>query len=432
MTALRRSRRALLGTALTPALLAACGSDEDLEALPKSGESQGKLVYATWGTQQRQEIEHWSLLAFEKNYPDLRVDIIASETPDDHVRKVISMLSTGAPADVFRLPSWSAPTFYNEEAVTRLDPYMKRDGFKPEHLAQPFDVAMFKRRWYALPRGQHGTYVMFYNRTLFQRAGVKPPAATWTWEDFLSSSRELTRPNAPTAQWGTQLESLADFYYPWLWGNGGDDLERTGEKATLNQEPARDALRWLADLRLKHRVTPDWKELPQGPSAFASGRVALWFGPADAELTLKKMSDVDFGIAPQPKGKQGQQAAYMPDVVAMASGSQAPNDAWELLQYLVDVDTQRLEYENGLWLPQSKALVGEEAYLKPTGAPHDRRPGIPGAGLRPRTPTLVPRADDIRRAMQKDLEPFWRGAKGVVEATDAATQSANAILNGEA
>jgi multiple sugar transport system substrate-binding protein len=431
----RRSRRGVLGLglALTPVLLAACGADSELEALPKTGESEGKLVYATWGTQQRLESEHWSLLSFEKNYSDLRVDIVSSETAAEHVRKVISMLSTGAPADVFRLPSWSAQTFYSEDVVTRLDPYMRRDGFRTDHLASPFDVATFQRRWYALPRGQSGTYVLFYNRKLFDQAGLKPPAANWTWDDFLKTARELTRPNpAGGGQWGTVLEPIADFYYPWLWGNGGDDIERTGEKMTLDQGPVREALQWIADLRHKHRVAPPHGELPDGPAAFATGRVGMWYGPADAEFVHSAQGRVEFAMATQPRGKQGQQAGYMPDVAAIATGSQNPNDAWELLQFLLDQDTQRLEFENRLWLPQSKAIVGQEAYQKLGVPPYDRRPGIPGSGgLRARTPMLVPRADEIRTVILKELVPFWRGTKSANDATDTATKAASAILNGE-
>ena len=153
-----------------------------------------------------------------------------------------------------RLPSWAAFTFYNEDAVRRLDGYFKRDGFKTDHLAPPYDAGTFKRRWYGMPRGFTGQWVLFYNRRSFSAAGVRPPAGDWTWDDFLRTARELTRPAAGTspAQWGTALEPLADFYYPWLWGSGGEDIERNGEKSLLDQPAAREALQWLHDLRHKH------------------------------------------------------------------------------------------------------------------------------------------------------------------------------------
>ncbi|MGH2366783.1 MAG: ABC transporter substrate-binding protein, partial [Chloroflexota bacterium] len=174
------SRRRLLGLALAPLVVAACGGQEDLEGVPVTGLSEGKVVYATWGTPESREAENWTLLSFEKNYSGLRVDVVWSPTITDHIAKQYSLLSGGTPPDVLRLSAWTAPTFYYEEAVRQLDPYMRRDGFKPDNLAPPFDVATFKRSWYGLPRGESGTWVVFYNRRLFAQAGVKAPAPSWT------------------------------------------------------------------------------------------------------------------------------------------------------------------------------------------------------------------------------------------------------------
>ncbi|HXI18371.1 MAG TPA: extracellular solute-binding protein [Chloroflexota bacterium] len=434
---MRWTRRHLLATALTSLatqLLAACGASEDLDELPKTGTSEGKVVYATWGTPQQRENENWTLLAFEKNYSDLKVDVIWSATAAEHVNKQISMRSAGSAPDVIRLPSWSAFTFYTEDAVLRLDPFFKRDGFKPDHMAQPYDAGTFKRRWYGLQRGQAGAWVIFYNRKLFDAAGIKAPATAWTWDDFLKTARDLTRAasGATPAQWGTALEPLADFYYPWLWGNGGEDIERTAEKALIDQPASREALTWIGDLRHKHRVAPLAGELPDGAAAFATGRVGMWFGPADAELELAKLPAVDFALASQPKGKQGQQAGFKPDVVCLNAGGQYLDDGWELMQFLVDPDVQRLEFDNGLWLPQSKNIVGSDAYQKPGVSPHDRRPGIPNVGIKARSPVMLPRGDEMRAATLRELAPFWRGTKSVQDATDAAAGAVNAILHGEA
>ncbi len=433
MAPLAPSRRRLFALTLVPVLAAACGAQENLDELPKTGLSEGKVIYSTWGTTQRREIENWSLLAFEKNYSDLKVDVIWSPTMAEHVAKQISLLSGGTPPDVMRLPAWSAPTFYNEEAARRLDPYFRRDGFKTDNLAAPFDVATFKRGFFALPRGQTGAWVVFYNRQLTSQAGVKAPAVSWTWDDFLKTARELTRPGAAGGgRWGVALEPLADFYHPWLWGAGADELDPTRETSAIDQGPAVEALEWLANLRHKHRVAPPAGEISDSLAAFVSGHVAMWYGPADAELELTKQPGLDFAIAAQPRGASGQHGGYRPDVMALSFNAQHPDDGWELLQFLVDVETQRLELDNALWLPQAKAIVGAESYQLVGGPPHDRRPGIPNALYRARSPVILPRGDEMRLATQRELAPFWQGTRGAREATTAAAMAVNSIIKGEA
>jgi multiple sugar transport system substrate-binding protein len=389
------------------------------------------VIYSTWGPTQRRELENWTLLAFEKNYSDLKVDVVWSPTAQEHVARQISLLSGGTPPDVMRLPAWSAPTFYNEEAARRLDAYFKRDGFKTDNLAPPFDVATFKRGWFALPRGLTTTWALFYNRQHFSQAGIKPPAAGWTWDDFLKTARELTRPAPAGTQWGTALEPIADFCYPWLWGAGGDDVEPTRGAASIDQPAAVEALEWLADLRLKHRVAPPAGELADALTAFGAGRVSTWYGPAETELDLNRNRTVDFGLLAQPKGKAGQHGGYRPDVMLLSFNAQHPDDGWELLQFLVDPETQRLEMDNALWLPQARSITGEEAYQQVPGAPYDRRPGIPGALYRARSPIILPRGDEMRAATQRELAPFWTGSRSAAEATAAAARAINAIIQGE-
>ena len=217
MSGSRQTRRRLGTLALAPVLLAACGGEDENESIPKTGTSDGKVVYSTWGTPDRREAENWSLLAFEKNYSDLKVDVIWAPTIAEYIAKQHALLAGGTPPDVLRLPSWSAGTFYYEEAVRRLDPLIRRDSFKTEHLAPPFDVATYKRSLHALPRAVAGVWVVFCNLRAFQEAGIKLPGAGWSWDDFLAVARATTRPGAGgPPQWGTLLEPIADFYYPWL------------------------------------------------------------------------------------------------------------------------------------------------------------------------------------------------------------------------
>ncbi|NDF39958.1 MAG: hypothetical protein EB140_13680 [Proteobacteria bacterium] len=280
--------------------LAACGAGDDLPGVPRIGTSPGKVIYATWGEVGPRESEHWSLLNFEKNYTDLRIDIITALDQASYVNRLEALISSGTDPDVMRVPGQIAHNLYARGAALRLD--------------------------------------------------------------------------------GLELDTPM----------------------------VREALGWIMSLRETHRVAPP-AGVVRDIGDFAAGRVAMWFGNADDEMTLRRIGAPDFGISPQPKGRVAQIGGYQPDVIAIGARAANPDDGWELLQFLVDPDTQRLEFEQGLWLPQSKSITDAASYRTPVAAPHDRRAAIPGALMRVRTPNLSPATGAMRRAVGEALTPFWDG-----------------------
>lgn len=421
-----RSRRSLLQAAVavlaTPVLAAACNLSEDLTDVPITGDDPVDVIYATWGTQERVQKEEWTLLSFQRNYTAIKVNVIASPTAAEHIAAIYSLFASGSLPDMLHLPSWSAPTFYAENAVLPLGDYMRRDGFRPDDLTPPFDVCTYRREWVGLPRGNNGLYVVFYNRSRFTTAAVPFPAPTWTWQDFLAAAQQLT--TAPTdatpARWGTTLHGIDEAYHAWLWGNGGDELADSGGLPAINQPLAIEALQWLADLHLQHGVAPAPDTFPgNGFDAFAGGDVAMWYAPAEAELALAERDvPFDWGMAPQPRGNLGVQGHYRPDVITILQGSRQPDEAWELAQFLVDPDVQRDEWENQLWYPQAPSLLAEESYLQPPDRPYDRRAAVPGALVRARTPFLISRIDEVRMVARTEFRNLWAGTRSAQEVAE--------------
>lgn len=416
---------------LTPILvLTACNLGDDLTDAPITGENPAELIYATWGTKEQLRKQDWTLLNFQKNYPSIKVNVIASRTSFEHVTDTHSLFASGSLPDLLHLPSWSAVTFYAEEVIIPLGDYMRRDGFRPSDLTPPFDVCTYGREWVALPRGNNGLYVVFYNRSRFINADLSFPTPNWTWQDFLAAAQQLTE--ASTSEkpggWGTTLHGVDDAYHAWLWGNGADELLNRSGTPAINQPLAIEALQWLADLHLQHGVAP----APQHSSGsgfgdFWGGHVAMWYGPAQAELAVTKEVPFDWAIAPQPRGKLGVQGHYRPDVITMPRGTRQPDETWELAQFFIDPDVQLREWENGLWHPQAPSLVTQETYLQPTESPYDRRPGVPGAIVRARTPFMVSRIDEVRALARAEFRKLWMGTHSAKEVSETIAAKIRAI-----
>ncbi|NCA13031.1 MAG: extracellular solute-binding protein [Proteobacteria bacterium] len=267
----RRTRRAVMQAIAFGAVGAACGSD-DLPGVPRIGTAQGKVIYATWGAPGLREAEHWTLLSFEKNYTDLKVDVvIASDDPATYTERLRAMVASGTDPDVMRLPGPDAPSFYASAVTRKLDAVMRRDGFRTDVLAGPFDGATYAKAWHALPRGRAATWGVFYDRDRFSRTGISDPDPSWSWEQMLDIARRLTDRDADA--WGLSIDPIAAFPLPWIWGAGADDVDRGGSQPQWGTAAVKDALRWVHALRHVHRVAPP-AGVHAGIDALARGRVA--------------------------------------------------------------------------------------------------------------------------------------------------------------
>jgi hypothetical protein len=125
-----------------------------------------------------------------------------------------------------------------------------------------------------------GPLVAFFNKNLFQTAGLKLPEARpdgWgDWSAFLESARKLTR--AGTAPEDTQFATLQGDYWNWICAAGGEIVNRELTKCLLDRPEAIEGLQMWSDLVKVHRVAPAPAEL-QGQNVndwFRSGRLATF------------------------------------------------------------------------------------------------------------------------------------------------------------
>ena len=97
--------------------------------------------------------------------------------------------------------------------------------------------------------------MLFYNKDVFDRAGVPYPKGDWTWDEFLSTCRRLTKRRAngrgveTYGAYGLELREL-------IWQNGGHVFSPEGTRCVVNSPAAVEAARWYVDLFAREHVAP--------------------------------------------------------------------------------------------------------------------------------------------------------------------------------
>ena len=349
-------------------------------------------------------------------YNDRLVAAAASDTLPDvyHMdsQNVISLAAKGIAADV-------APLLARDARV-------KRSDFFP----WAFLRAEKDGKTYAMPF--KGTCnVIYVNQSLFDRAGVAPPPAGWTWADYAQTARRLTQdPTTPTGTWG-------GWSYDWraaVWQNGGDLVDKTGKRALVADPAAADAVQWMADLALKERVHPKPEEgadIRPLPTPFTSGRIGMYAGGEPDFGAILKVTDFRWSAVPLPLAAAGKpQASFGASTLySLAPKSKAQAPAWAFLTWIVTQQTPQslLNQAAKLGVPPYKPIY-ESLFLKEPRADVKKVLGEMANANHPYLEglTVVPQVETI---FTNELKTVWSGQSTAREATKRIADQITPLLN---
>ncbi len=220
---------------------------------------------------------------------------------DDTLQKVLTAVRGGSPPDIAYLYGSWAPNVAQIPQVVTLTQVVKRPGVNwDDFWVGERDVATVNGRVIGIPALVDNLAVV-YNKTLFAKAGLKPPSPNWTWQQFVADAKKLTNP--ALKQYGTAYVTpgTEDTVWHWealLWEAGGHLLTPDNKKAAFDS-PA--GLLSLSTLRTM-AVTDHSMYLDPTDSAYAnlfnSGKIGMLVtGPWD----LSGFPNVHYGVQIMPE-----------------------------------------------------------------------------------------------------------------------------------
>ena len=197
------------------------------------------------------------------------------------------------------------------------------------------------------------TIALWYNKTLFDEAGLEYPTADWTWDDVTEAAKKLTKDDG--SQYGLAMGngSNQDGYYNMVYDNGGyiinDDKTQSGWDDPKTIEAMQTMEGWIND-----GVMPSLETMSENGNdvLFESGKVAMitqgsWMLAAyrDNEYTAANCDCVEL-----PKSATtGRRASIYNGLGWAASATtEHPDEAWQLIEYLGSKEAQEKQAELGV------------------------------------------------------------------------------------
>jgi len=391
------------------AMLAGCGGIQQAGA-------PVRLTLFTWTKPEELKVNQKLVGEFMQANPKIKVEIV-NEPSRGAMDKLQSMIAGRSAPDVMSIHGAYFIPLADKGALLDLDEYVKEADFElNDFYPQLVDLCKWKGSLYSLPR-YTSVYVLFYNKDLFDAAGLAYPDDSWTWDNYLAAAKKMTHPGAEQGsyQYGCLIQFWGARLYPWLWQNGGDLLSADRKRCTLDSPECREALKFLVDLRYKDKVTPGTSTTnpDQDLAMFTSGRIGMMLTGAWDIQSLRNTPGLRWEAAPLPKKKTRATMMGMENY-AISATTQHPKESWELFKFLLGKHAQTVMGDK-LEKQPSRKSVADGPYVT-AKVSYNRKVFVQALDYAHIAPN-VPNWERIRPYIDRPLEKAWLGQMGVDEAT---------------
>lgn len=319
--------------------------------------AQTTIVWSFWGDPGELPPNYAVIDAFHAAQPDIRIEV--QHAPwGAYFDRILTQMAGGTAPDVMFLNN--IPSYAARGVLAPLNDLIERDGFDTSaYHPGLLSIFSYQGNVYGFAR-DNDTNVLYYNKDLFDAAGMAYPTDAWQWDDIRAAAQALTvrDERGRATQYGLALEK--NRYPQWVYQNGGsvfdDPLNPT--EFLMDGPEAAAAIQFIADLILVDGSVPSFDAMAQLGSTtelFSTGRVAMVMTNA-ARIPTFMGAAFAWDVAPLPAGPQGLRANTLGGAgYVMSATSQHPEAAWTFLQFLAGPDGQSIFAGTGVAVPASYA-----------------------------------------------------------------------------
>ncbi|OPA75744.1 ABC transporter substrate-binding protein [Paenibacillus selenitireducens] len=358
-------------TMMTTVVLSACGTKSETKEENGSSASGNKevveLKFTAWGDVSSNPAEAKLAEEFNKTHDNIKVKF--EPVPGDgYGTKLTTSLAAGQAPDVFLIGEGDFYKYVDKGVVEPLDDHLAKDSaFKTDIFQQDLlNMGRIHDKLYYLPK-DFNPLSLWYNKSMFDEAGIPYPSNDWTWDDLTATAKKLTAKDASGkyTKFGFNATKWEYPIYTYLWSNGASIANEDGSKAEgfMNSDKTIAALQKYVDMSIgadKVSPTPQDTETMGGDSSmFMTNKLAMMVTGRWVKSDLDK-SDVKYGTALIPKGADGERAGIIAAAGwAINANSKNKEAAYELVKFLSGTEAQKLRSEEGKVLPATVAELDE-------------------------------------------------------------------------
>lgn len=368
--------------------LTGCGGGSSEESADEGSENaygttapedvSGDIRLSVWGSDAEIATDQEVIDAFMEEYPNVNVELEVIN--DDYLTKVeTEMLAGDAPDVIYGHPKyfqkWAA-----QDQLLDLTPYFENSPelLDPEVYATDlYDAFTYQGKYISTVNGADTTLI-FYNKDLFDEAGVPYPAENWTMEDFLDACEKLTVDkdgDGVIDQYAFSggfshdgLETFMAAYGATIY----DDFNNPTKVTVADNPGVKEGIQMVYDLYNKYHYAPNSAESEAMQGGFDQGFVAMDLGGV---YNIVYRSAVDgglefpYGLAEVPQVGDGAHATALMAGYCIPKTTRNPEAAWALAKFMESERGQTILAKTGLITVIRKDVASSDAVIDIPNAP---------------------------------------------------------------
>ena len=342
----------LLCVGMAMGLLAGCG-DGDASTDGQNGSEgeeesvSGEVRMAYWDVSFDGYLNR-CIEEFNKLYPDVEI-ILEPSTSGEFWTKLEAASTGGSAADVFWMNGPNITKYARGGVLMPIDEFLEDSeldlGNYPESMVQLYNI---DGKQYGVPFC-FDTVGVWYNKDIFDEAGVPYPEDDWTWEEMVDIARQLTREDGSVYGIAAPVANQTAFYNT-ICAMGGEVISEDKKSSGYDKPETQAGIQCWVDLQ-KEGLSPSLASLTESPAdaQFLSGRVAMyWNGSWFAStVAASELSDsIDVAELPSLNGTKA--TVIHGSINAISKNTENPVAAWKWVEFLSGETANTICAEEGV------------------------------------------------------------------------------------
>ena len=371
-----------LAVGLSLLALSACGKQGETQE--KSTESKAQGAESAENAKEDGDSETLSVQIWDANQEPGIKEILGDFTAKTGIQTKISVVrwadywtameaaaQGGQLPDVFWMHSNESERYMSNDMLLDLTDKIKNsEVIKMENYPKDiWGLYSYEGKNYAVPK-DIDTIALWYNKKLFDEAGLSYPTADWTWDDVTEAARKLKKDDG--SQYGLFLKPAKNqaCYNKLILEHGGFILNKDKTKSGFDDPKTIEAMK-IVETWVKEGLIPSAETMAENAEdvLFQSGKAAMCFQGSWMIAAHKNneysLANADCIELPKAKTTGRRVSIYNGLGWAAAKNTKHPEEAWKLIEYLGSEEAQRKQASLGVTMSAYKGTSEEWAKSAP-------------------------------------------------------------------